>query len=175
VRSVPHEPQSECFEPHRLRVALALARLLGPDYDVWIAGEGFNTQWHFHVQFRKQRSVAWAYVLSRQPASGDPIGSFPSRPWYFEDSSESEMVDGLAAVARADGGARGLLVTHDSGVWRALFVRSYPAGRLFNKLLGLHEHLGEVILESEAEFARIERDVPTAAAQLEDTLRRWSR
>jgi hypothetical protein len=72
--------------------------------------------------------------------------------------------------------ARGLLISYEDARWRVVLVRSwYPTGeRLFGKQPGLHEHLGEVIVESEQEFQRVEGDPGAATRLLEERLRKWS-
>ena len=90
VMSAAHEPQSLCFEPFRLAVALSVARALGSetgpsDYEVWVAGEGFNTQWHFHLQFRKQRGPIWRYLdtLKAQDLDSGLLAEYPrGRPTF---------------------------------------------------------------------------------------------
>ena len=197
VRSAEHEPQSLCFEPFRLCVALSVARALGSqsrssEYEVWVAGEGFNTQWHFHIQFRKQRGPIWDYldnVQGRTQNSG-MLDEFPSRPFCVQQSDQRRLVEALyprvsrflpagqignqaePATVRP---AMGLLLSYEESLWRAILVTSwYPPGeRLFGKQPGLHEHLGEVILDSQAAVEGIEADPSSAARILEDRLREW--
>jgi hypothetical protein len=196
VRSAGHEPQSLCFEPFRLAVALSVARALGSetgpsDYEVWVAGEGFNTQWHFHVQFRKQRGPIWKYVdgLNEHKRDSGLLDEYPSRPFYLQSNDREQLVGALyrelskflpvgqskehtgSAPSRP---AMGLLLSYES-YWRAILVRSwYPPGeRLFGKQPGLHEHLGEVILESEDEFQTVQTNPAAAAKIVEERLGTW--
>jgi hypothetical protein len=197
VRSAEHEPQSLCFEPFRLRVALSVARALGSDtgpsdYEVWVAGEGFNTQWHFHVQFRRQRGPIWLYVDERQGRLLNPglLEEYPSRPIYFESNNGSQLVETLyreispflpTSQSEEEAGsvphrpAIGLLLSYERASWRAILVRSwYPPGeRLFGKQPGLHEHLGEVILESEDELQNVHADLSASTESFEKQLKSW--
>jgi hypothetical protein len=219
VRSAAHEPQFLCFEPFRLGVALTVARALGSNtersrYEVWVAGPGFNTQWHFHVQFRRQRGPIWAYIdgLTKPRSSMTLLEEYPSKPMYFEDSDYARLIESLhAEISRflrasvdAGGGhgpsaagsgsqendgiernghgqsrrpATGLLLSYESARWRAILVRSwYPRGaQLLGKQPGLHEHLGEVILESEETFLRVQSDPAAATEHLETLLKAWCR
>lgn len=198
VRSAAHEPQSRCFEPFRLAAALSVAQQLGSetgasDYEVWVAGEGFNTQWHYHVQFRKQRGPIWTFIdrLERGGQNARFVGGYPSRPLYLHSRDRDQLRDALheelskdVPVTRSNEPpepgpvrpARGLLISYEDARWRVVLVRSwYPTGeRLFGKQPGLHEHLGEVIVESEQEFQRVEGDPGAATRLLEERLRKWS-
>lgn len=118
VRAADHEPQFLCFEPFRLNIALSVARALGSetgssDYEVWVAGEGFNTQWHFHVQFRKQRGPIWQYVSTLQGnMTGSELEEHPSRPLYFQKTTTwsgrgPQWRDGAALAAQHDVGPIG--------------------------------------------------------------------
>ena len=197
IRSAAHEPQSLCFEPFRLAVAFSVARALGSetgpsDYEVWIAGEGFNTQWHFHLQFRKQRGPIWKYLdkLNEHGRDSGLLEEYPSRPFYLEGHDPDELVGALSPQLSKSSPmsesnehtasaqfrpAIGLLLAYEEARWRVILVRSwYPPGeRLFGKQPGLHEHLGEVILESDDEFQRVRADPSTAARILEERLGRW--
>ena len=188
VRSAAHEPQSSCFEPFRLDVALTVARALGSEteqspYEVWVAGPGFNTQWHFHVQFRRQRGPIWAYIdrLRQPPSTSGLLAEYPSKPTYFEDSDSTRLIRSLYGdVHRHPASLRpasGLVISYEAGRWRAILVRSWypPGAQLLGKQPGLHEHLGEVILESEETFLQVQADPKAAAAHLEALLETWSR
>jgi hypothetical protein len=185
VRSAVHEPQSRCFEPSGLIVLLRVAQALGnrtgsSPYEAWVAGEGFNTQWHFHVQFRKQRSPVWEYLEKTGPFSNERtlLAEYPSRPVYFQGSDEDQLIRLLASEAsavRSHGDtAIGLLVSYEHAVWRALLIASRTTKRLFGKPPGLHEHLGEVILENRRVFDDVEQDVAAACQTLEAHLTEWS-
>lgn len=197
VKSADHEPQFLCFEPFRLNIALSVARALGSetnssDYEVWIAGEGFNTQWHFHVQFRKQRSPVWEYVNKMEPHLTSPglLDHYPSRPQYFRSNDRLQLLETLyreispflpinksetQTVWVPHRPAMGLLLSYEQAQWKAVLVKSwYPPGkRLFGKQPGLHEHLGEVILESEKEFRYVEQNFSAATKSLEEQLKDW--
>ena len=219
VRSAAHEPQSSCFEPFRLAVALSVARALGSEtgqsrYEVWVAGQGFNTQWHFHVQFRRQRGPIWTYIdgWKRPPSTSDLREAYPSKPTYLEDDDPARLIESLyreiwpylptprpedaghgagaaergveerhAAGIQLDGHpesrpALGLLLSYEAARWRAILVRSWyrPGEQLLGKQPGLHEHLGEVILESEEAFLRVQADPEAATEGLETLLKTWS-
>ena len=196
VRSAGHEPQSLCFEPFRLNIALSVAQALGAetgssDYEVWVAGEGFNTQWHFHIQFRKQRGPVWEYVNKLEPRSiASRLEDHPSQPQYFRTNDRSQLLEALyreispflpinksetQTVSVPHRPAMGLLLSYEQAHWKAVLVKSwYPPGKLlFGKQPGLHEHLGEVILESEEDFHNVERDFSAATRALEEQLRDW--
>jgi hypothetical protein len=185
VRSADHEPQAKCFEPSRLKVASRLARILGSEtgsagYEVWIAGEGFNTQWHFHAQFRRQRSPVWDYIDKIYPhlTGRQILADYPSHPVYFGNDHESDLLDMISReaspfVESKNRPAMGLLVSYENGQWRSLFVKSRPSTLLFGKPPGLHEHLGEVVLESKQVFEEVERDVTAATQTLENELSAW--
>ena len=193
VRSAGHEPQSLCFEPFRLAVALSVARALGSetgpsDYEVWVAGEGFNTQWHFHVQFRKQRGPIWTYIdATEHKRDAGLLDAYPSRPFYFQSDDREQLVGALyrelskflpIGQSNAHTGSAPCATrlwdssSHMKACWRVILVRSwYPPGeRLFGKQPGLLEHLGEVILESDDEFQRVRADPSGAARILEERL-----
>jgi hypothetical protein len=197
VRSAEHEPQSLCFEPFRLSVALTVARALGSEtgtsaYEVWIAGEGFNTQWHFHVQFRKQRGPIWEYVDKLKEPIHDSglLDEYPSRPFYLQGNNPQQLIEmlyhrlseflpmgpsGAQMASAAPRPAMGVLLSYEEARWRAILVRSwYPCGeRIFGKQPGLHEHLGEVVLESEDEFQSVQADPSAATRILEERLVAW--
>jgi hypothetical protein len=190
IRSLEHEPQSSCFEPFRLAVALTAARSLGSEtgpsaYEVWVAGEGFNTQWHYHIQFRKQRGPIWKYINKLdQEATRDTglLEEYPSRPMYFCKTDREELIHALhrellKCSTTTPRPSMGILVSYEEAQWRVLLVKSwYPQGeRLFGKQPGLHEHLGEVILESDDEFRRVQADLSAAAEIFEERLAGWCR
>ena len=198
VRSADHEPQSLCFEPFRLNIAMSVARALGSetgtsDYEIWVAGEGFNTQWHFHLQFRKQRGPIWEHVDKQAPNSTGSwlLEDYPSQPQCFQDDNRSRLVETLyheispflpinkcetELVSTPHRPAIGLLLSYEQARWKAILVKSwYQSGKLlFGKQPGLHEHLGEVILESLDEVQRVKDDPSAATQELEAQLKNWS-
>jgi hypothetical protein len=187
VRSANHEPQAQWFEHWRLAVALHVARALGSEtarssYEIWVAGEGFNTQWHFHLQFRKQRSPIWDYLANEDSHIGGTrlLAEYPSRPVYFQSADEDDLIQGLSRevsplIGLARKPAMGILAAFDHNRWRVLFVRSWPTERIFDKQAGLHEHLGEVILETPTVYTTVANDVDAACRALEDHLTAWCR